>query len=743
MPNIKTFEAGEVKLTPSEAGSAAFREAGAVASRSAVVASEQMRLAGTAIGKGIANLGEGLDSIYQSAQTHTDTTAELAATKDATANDLAALDAIQGVGTGRKDESGNADPSSPAFNAGTADVLENYQKTQEGEREKFAASGASQKAQDRFAQHQATRLRSVMIKAHSEGIMVAGQEALGNVDKAMNTSAALIDRHPEQLDSELERFDNTVRSASAVTGKLEAQQTLGPKAVDAKGALISASIFSYARSGQLDQVQRVMDDPKYDAFIGKHRETIENKVASISQARIRDTNAKDKAADDQVGGQQDALVDQIYRNSRLPQEQQNPNLSRAALETSPLFVGRPGDLEKARKTLDSLTRGTVDPAESERVANGVSLGITSGKVTTPAQIDAAYNSGKVTWQDRTRLQTELKDALDNPATVKFNTSVNEWMKRNEGSIDRSFGASIFAGERSTLGQQMVGQWQADVKVKAAAMRAKGEDPHSLLDPNSPNSMVTAQALAPYRVTMQMEQKYQAEQKAADQATNAARGVPQGKGATAPPITIPKDMPASEVIKKYPPGTKLILPDGTPGTVPGTLKMNFSPENSSGRLGAQQAIDDALQPRPDAHLDKNLFSSGRAQQLGISGGVGKNLTTIEAGGQSIQVNAQAAPHFKAFLDDLQSRGYKIQTIGGFDDRMKAGTFSSVSEHAYGNAIDINADRNPFRTSKTDMPANVSQIAAKYGLIWGGDWRNPVDPMHFEWGGKGGATTFASR
>jgi hypothetical protein len=36
----------------------------------------------------------------------------------------------------------------------------------------------------------------------------------------------------------------------------------------------------------------------------------------------------------------------------------------------------------------------------------------------------------------------------------------------------------------------------------------------------------------------------------------------------------------------------------------------------------------------------------------------------------------------------------------------------------------------------MPANVREIAAKYGLIWGGDWSGSSrDPMHFEWSGKG--------
>src|SRR5690348_10473693 len=115
MPRIKEFEAGQGGLNPSEAGSAAFREAGGVASRFAHQTAESIRMAGTAIGRGIGAVGQGVGDMFQAAQDHTDTQAELEATKDATANDLSALDAIQGVGTARKDQDGNAAPSSALF----------------------------------------------------------------------------------------------------------------------------------------------------------------------------------------------------------------------------------------------------------------------------------------------------------------------------------------------------------------------------------------------------------------------------------------------------------------------------------------------------------------------------------------------------------------------------------------------------------------------------------------------------
>jgi hypothetical protein len=61
---------------------------------------------------------------------------------------------------------------------------------------------------------------------------------------------------------------------------------------------------------------------------------------------------------------------------------------------------------------------------------------------------------------------------------------------------------------------------------------------------------------------------------------------------------------------------------------------------------------------------------------------------------------------------------------------------MSEHAYGNAIDINPGQNPGHSSQTNLPANISDIAARHGLTWGGDWRpGSRDNMHFEWTGVG--------
>lgn len=113
----------------------------------------------------------------------------------------------------------------------------------------------------------------------------------------------------------------------------------------------------------------------------------------------------------------------------------------------------------------------------------------------------------------------------------------------------------------------------------------------------------------------------------------------------------------------------------------------------------------------------------------------NLTTISApNGQSWQVNRQAAEAFNGLLGDLVKAGYNPVSGGGYNVRNIRGG-NTLSQHSWGNAIDINPQSNPMQVGKlsTDMPADIGEIAARHGLEWGGNWKTRPDPMHFEWRG----------
>jgi hypothetical protein len=107
-----------------------------------------------------------------------------------------------------------------------------------------------------------------------------------------------------------------------------------------------------------------------------------------------------------------------------------------------------------------------------------------------------------------------------------------------------------------------------------------------------------------------------------------------------------------------------------------------------------------------------------------------LTSLQTkSGKSFKVGQAFSKNFQGFVDELESLGYKIDSVGGYADRANANNPGVKSFHALGAAIDINPNRNPNRSTRTDLPPQTGALAAKYGLGWGMNWRSVKDPMHF--------------
>ncbi len=155
--------------------------------------------------------------------------------------------------------------------------------------------------------------------------------------------------------------------------------------------------------------------------------------------------------------------------------------------------------------------------------------------------------------------------------------------------------------------------------------------------------------------------------------------------------------------------------------------------------AQEAI--AKLPTPTAPTMSPLASPSSfaakfdPTKIASTGKLGNKLTRIYAAdGTTAMVDAQHAQKFQGLLDDLSAQGYKnfrLDQGGGYNFRNIRGG-STLSRHATGQALDINPAKNPMTNGKliTDLPPNVSEIAAKHGLKWGGDWTRRKDAMHFE-------------
>lgn len=107
--------------------------------------------------------------------------------------------------------------------------------------------------------------------------------------------------------------------------------------------------------------------------------------------------------------------------------------------------------------------------------------------------------------------------------------------------------------------------------------------------------------------------------------------------------------------------------------------------------------------------------------------------------SLSFHKKAAPALLAALtkiwvyyDKDQSVIDKLgisKTAGTYNPRKVRGSATKWSNHAYGAAIDINAEQNGFNVAG-NIPLPMIAAFKSEGARWGGDYKGRKDPMHFE-------------
>lgn len=87
---------------------------------------------------------------------------------------------------------------------------------------------------------------------------------------------------------------------------------------------------------------------------------------------------------------------------------------------------------------------------------------------------------------------------------------------------------------------------------------------------------------------------------------------------------------------------------------------------------------------------------------------------------------ASQGFYYSIVDRYTFAYTARTVGGS---------YRVSQHAFGNAVDINSTTNPYSATAliTNMPDWFVESWADAGFCWGGNWISVKDPMHYNWRG----------
>lgn len=108
--------------------------------------------------------------------------------------------------------------------------------------------------------------------------------------------------------------------------------------------------------------------------------------------------------------------------------------------------------------------------------------------------------------------------------------------------------------------------------------------------------------------------------------------------------------------------------------------------------------------------------------------------------SIKFHRKAAGALKAALDEIWEHYGRDQNkidalgiskyAGSYNPRYIRGSTTKWSNHAYGAAIDLNAEDNGFGKGHGNIPLPVIEAFKRQGARWGGDYRGRTDPMHFE-------------
>lgn len=118
-------------------------------------------------------------------------------------------------------------------------------------------------------------------------------------------------------------------------------------------------------------------------------------------------------------------------------------------------------------------------------------------------------------------------------------------------------------------------------------------------------------------------------------------------------------------------------------------------------------------------------------------------------RAIKFHRKAAPALAAALNEIWEAYGRDQAridadrvsiySGAYNPRYIRGSSSKWSNHAFGAAIDFDAEHNGMGTGHGTMPQIVIDAFKRQGARWGGNYKNRTDPMHFEFAGGGEMAT----
>lgn len=502
MARIPTFDAGNLALHPSETGveatAATARRVGMFAQQQAgaeeQLARETDRLGAetSELGSYKANLITGEGARLGSAVAAAGDAAVKVADHQQISHGAAAYARLMQKGTQDwNDTVKNADPNDPtvaqSFMARFEPALEDFKSS-------FWTEGAQQWAEahaDALRQHMAT-------KTSADMATMAGQAAVVNQQKTINSLSATVHDDPSSVDFALAALKSSTEGIIASSPNLT-----GPEAGRARGEILQKGAESIVKSAAIGYISRTgqvpdwISDPKYSGYVNgqelqlfarqartqQHYDQVMQKQTALLQRQL-DEQAVHAAANKN-------FTDNVSVDQNTGRVVIKPQFFKGALDIPRRYPHAPNSANVAKTYLDwgeAQQREHATPVISDAAtkADLMTRFADPEKPLSKLEVLRAEADGKIGSRDGL-LMREMIDQRDNgPKDPVFHTAIDAAKER--------VGETILADGHERFANFMASFWPQYEKARVA-----GTLPPNALDLKDPSSMIS-KAIKAYEPT---------------------------------------------------------------------------------------------------------------------------------------------------------------------------------------------------------------------------------------------------
>lgn len=164
---------------------------------------------------------------------------------------------------------------------------------------------------------------------------------------------------------------------------------------------------------------------------------------------------------------------------------------------------------------------------------------------------------------------------------------------------------------------------------------------------------------------------------------------------------------------------------------------FAPLDSEGRKRAFGEFQFEPAPTPGNQEAIRILGSWVQENI-VTANIPQLASFPNTHGGNIKLHKLAVAPFTKFFAEVEAEGLLDRVLtfnGSWVPRFVRGSQTSLSNHAYGSAIDMNVEWNrlarvPALKGKKGSVRELVPIANRCGIYWGGHFRGRADGMHFE-------------